>query len=143
MGAAGTFSQSRFRVLIDGVPVTGLADGDDAVQVTFSRDEVEHAEGVDGEGMFSIRPGNPGEVMIKLLPGSKSNQYLQSKLQAQRLVPSTSITVSVTDFINNASYVARQGRIAGAPGRQYGTAAGDVEWKIKAHRIDDAPGGRS
>ena len=63
-------------VLVNGVEITGWADGDDVIGIKRRVDSVSDKMGASGEMMVSVSADRSGEISFKLQQTSSSNKYL-------------------------------------------------------------------
>src|ERR1035441_6309951 len=70
------YNQKSTTVLVNGVPLVGLADGD-SVKVTAAGGEVERTEGTDGPGLNQAT-NQGGDIEVELREDSPSIGYLDN-----------------------------------------------------------------
>lgn len=70
-------------LLVNGVEITGFADGDDVISMKRRSNLAEDEVGADGNMMVSISADHSGEISIKLQQTSSSNKYLMSLANLQ------------------------------------------------------------
>ena len=68
---------------VDGVPVIGLWDGDDAIMFEPQESEGEHLIGADGSSVWSQFSDRSGYIMIKVQSASPTNVQLAGKKERQ------------------------------------------------------------
>ena len=62
--------------LLEGVPISGFADGDDVVAGDQNVDSFSHAVGADGQMLVLQNADESGTITIKLQQGAPSNAYI-------------------------------------------------------------------
>lgn len=77
------YSFANTVMLINGVEITGWAEGDDVIQVKRLADSASHKVGADGKMMVSLSTDKSGEFTFKLQQTSGSNAYLNGLLALQ------------------------------------------------------------
>ena len=87
------YNQKNTTVLVNGVPLIGLADGD-SVKVTPAGGEVERTEGTDGPGLNQAT-NQGGDIEVELREDSPSIGYLDNLrlMQEQTSLPIPNVTV--------------------------------------------------
>ena len=83
-------------VLIDGVEITGWAEGDDVIGIKRRVDSMSDKVGAGGSMVVSVSSDRSGEFTFKLQQTSPSNSYLQNKINAMELAGVDFAPVSVT-----------------------------------------------
>jgi hypothetical protein len=78
-----TYSFLNTVFLVNGVEITGFADGDDVINMERRTDSATDKIGADGNMMVSLSADFSGEVTIKLQQTSSSNKYLTKLLNVQ------------------------------------------------------------
>jgi len=81
---AKTYNSKRLKVSFSGVLITGLAEGDNAIEVTRNQDAFTLMVGADGESARAANPDNSGRVTIRLMQTSASNDALSALHERDR-----------------------------------------------------------
>lgn len=85
MSRKNIYMQARHTLIIDGVPITGFADGDH-LQIKPEGNAAARSQGGDGPAM-NISVDQGGQITISLLPTSPALGTLYSLRDAQKLSP--------------------------------------------------------
>lgn len=78
-----TYSFLNTVFFVNGVEITGFADGDDVINMERRTDSATDKIGADGNMMVSLSADFSGEITIKLQQTSSSNKYLTKLLNVQ------------------------------------------------------------
>lgn len=119
------------------VPLSGFAEGDDAIQVGRRVDTFALVVGADGRGVGIRNADQSGEIVFKLLQTSPSSLYLSGLLQAQEAGLFLPIPFLLMDIGN-------QIQLAAAPeciiqkyaDQQYGQGHNVREWTVLAEQLE-------
>ena len=117
-------------VLVNGVELTGWADGDDAISIKRRADSASDKIGADGSMMVSISADKSGEFTFKLQQTSSSNKYLSALIALQEGGAATFVPVNVLFQDTYRKDIKRPSDL------QRGTAAGNQEWTVVVERMD-------
>lgn len=79
------YAQNRHVLIIDGVPMSGFADGD-YIDVDIEGNAAERTKGGDGPAM-NLAVAQGGKISVKLLPTSPALGTLYAIRDAQKLTP--------------------------------------------------------
>lgn len=80
----GSYSPNDVSVIVNGVPITGFADGS-FVQASFDTEAATMTEGADGFAAVAMKKGNRKmTVALSLMQTSMANNVLQALLAAQQ-----------------------------------------------------------
>jgi len=125
-------------VLVNGVELTGWADGDDAISIKRRADSASDKIGADGSMMVSISADKSGEFTFKLQQTSSSNKYLSALIALQEGGAATFVPVNVLfqDTYRKDMATGTIGYIKRPSDLQRGTAAGNQEWTVVVERMD-------
>lgn len=125
-------------LLVNGVEITGWADGDDAISMSRLTDSASHKIGADGTMMVSLSADRSGEFTFKLQQTSPSNKYLTSLLIAQDsgVIQFTPINVLFTDTYRNDQVTSTVGYLKKPADMVRGMGGNVQEWTIVVERID-------
>jgi len=125
-------------VLVNGVEITGFADGDDVIQINRRVDSGSDRVGADGNMMFSISADRSGEVTLRLLQTSSSNKYLNSLSALQEGGSRTFVPIVVTfqDTYRNDTATGVFGYLKRPADMTRGNTGQTQEWAIVVERLD-------
>lgn len=120
------YSPKEVRVIIDGIDITGFADGDAISVEPVTKEKFKSIAGIKGDIAYSEVSDERYILTLSLMGNSPSNNfiYLRSKAPA-----------SMTVMIKNMSagkYLGGGGgcRVVERPGQKFGAEQRKVEWKI-------------
>lgn len=125
-------------VLVNGVEVTGWADGDDVIGIKRRNPSLSDKIGASGEMMVSVSADRSGEITFKLQQTSSSNKYLNQLCELQeaagsRFVP---VTVLLQDTYRKDTATGTIGYITKPADMNRGVTAQNQEWTIVVERLD-------
>lgn len=125
-------------MLVNGVEITGWADGDDVIQVKRRTDSISDKVGAGGDMMASVSADRSGEMTFKLQQTSGSNKYLKNLLALmensnQTFVP---VTVTMQDTYRRDLASGSTGYIKKPADMTRGAQANNQEWTIVVERLD-------
>lgn len=129
-------------MLINGVEITGWADGDDAIVVERRNDSITDKIGADGGMMVSVSNDKSGMAKFKLQQTSDSNAYLLGLMALQEAAGSLFVPVFVKflDTYRQDLAIGTRGYIKKPSGITRGSQANNQEWEIVVERLDLAFG---
>lgn len=132
------YSFSDTVVIINGVEITGWAEGDDVIQIKRRADAATDKVGAGGSMMVSISADKSGEATFKLQQTSPSNKYLTGIAEAQQSGGELFVPVELLfqDSYRNDMAVGTHGYIKKQSDISRGAAAGHQEWTIVVERLD-------
>lgn len=125
-------------VFVNGVELTGWADGDDVITLKRLADSASHKIGAAGDMMVSLSADRSGEISFKLQKISLSNAYLNSLLNAQESpggVAFVPMNVLAQDTFRQDMGVGSNGYIVKVPDLQFGEKAGNQEWMLRVENL--------
>jgi len=122
-------------IVIDGVPVVGMWEGDDAATIETSEDEGAHLIGADGSSVWSQFADRSGIITIKVQPGSPTNAQLTARKQRQDSGVPVSFPVSYFNLGGGEAGVASDCYIMKSKTVSLGKNATVREWKISAANL--------
>lgn len=136
-------------MLVNGVEITGWAEGDDVIKVARRTDSATDKVGAAGEMMVSVSADKSGTVAFKLQQTSPSNRYLNSLLQLAENSSKTFIPVNVLfqDTYRQDIATGTVGYIQKPADMTRGQNGNNTEWTLVVERLDfllgdvDADGG--
>jgi len=129
---AGTLSPASFVVLINGIPLPGIAKEGVTVDRPTTRKR-EFIEGVDGTAVALLRPVIKTTVKIRTLYGSAADQVLAGFSEVDSATGRGGFVISVTDGANPyITFFASQGFIALIPDTGYNSEGVPArEWEVE------------
>ena len=126
-----TYGSKNTIGIIQGVPVTGLAPGDDVWTFKLAEDRVKKSVGIDGAVALAVTNDETGEVTLKLMQTSPTNLALLalSALQKQTtaLIP---IALLFQDTFRQDRIIGINGWIETTPEVNRGAGINIHEWKF-------------
>jgi hypothetical protein len=125
-------------VLINGVEITGWADGDDVIKISRRTDSAQDVIGAGGDMMVSLSSDKSGTFGFTLQQISSSNKYLMSLCALQEGGAKTFVPVSVLfqDTYRNDMATGTIGYIQKPADLSRGVAGAKQEWTIVVERLD-------
>lgn len=125
-------------VLVNGVELTGFADGDDVIGIRRRVDSATDKVGADGSMMVALSADKSGEVTLRLLQTSSSNKYLNSLMALQEGGAKTFVPISLmfTDTYRNDTATGTIGYLKKPADVIRGAAGNSQEWVIVVERLD-------
>ena len=125
-------------VIVNGVELTGWADGDDVIKISRRTDAASDKIGADGSMMVALSADKSGEFVFKLMQTSPSNKYLSGLTALQENSPKTFIpcVVLFQDSFRNDLSTGTLGYIKKQPEVQRGMAGNAQEWTVVVERLD-------
>ncbi len=132
------YSFSNTVMLVNGVEITGWADGDDVIKIARRADSASDKIGANGDMMVSISADKSGEFTFKLQQTSSSNKYLMSLCALQEGGAKTFVPVNVLfqDTYRQDRATGTVGYIKRPPELGRGAQAGAQEWTVVVERLD-------
>lgn len=125
-------------MLVNGVEITGWAEGDDVIQIKRLSDSASHKVGAGGTMMVSLSSDKSGSALFKLQQTSSSNKYLNSLCALQEGGASTFVPVSIMfqDTNRNDLATGTIGYIKKPTDLVRGAQAQNQDWEIIVERLD-------
>lgn len=132
------YSFDKVIAIFGAVPLSGFAEGDDAITIRRRTAHFDLTVGVDGRGIASRSADLSGEIVLKLLQTSPTNLYLGALVQAQEFGATfTPLPFLLKDASNQLQLVAAKACIVMAPAEQvYGGTQNAREWTLLAEAIE-------
>lgn len=125
-----TYSMLNVAATLDGRRVLGLADGDNAIQVSPGVDVGALTVGADGTYLFSQSADRSATIVLRLKHNSPTHRQLIEKWRAQRAGRIVGFPFDVVDNASNEGGTGVDCFIQKAPDLQQGTNAQSREWTI-------------
>jgi hypothetical protein len=125
-------------VIVNGVEITGWAEGDDPINIARLNDSATHETGADGHMMVSLSADKSGEFTFKLQQTSSGNKYLMSLCALQEGGAKTFVPCNVLfqDTYRNDLATSTVGYIKKPTNMQRGQKGSSQEWTIVVERLD-------
>lgn len=139
--AIHTYAFEKVVVLVDGVPITGVADGDDGITVERNREVYSTLIGADGDACAMKSADRSGVATIKLLQTSPSNLFLTAKLKLQDAGVLSPFPFTVKDANGLDLVIAEAAFPVGPPAAIYGMGHNAREWRLALPAVDIYLGG--
>jgi hypothetical protein len=136
MAAVATYAFKDVVVLVNGVPITGFADGDDAISVQRDVPAFTKRVGADGDVLALKSADRSGMATFKLLQSSLSNTTLTALLKIQDAGVLAPIAFSVKDLNGLDLVIAEAAFVEGPPTMVWGAGHNAREWKLVLASVD-------
>jgi len=133
------YSYKNVSVTIDGRPIEGFWEGDDAVTIERNSDNAEPMVGVDGTATVSISADDSVVITLKLQPNSPANQVLQNKYLQNRSGRAAPFPVSIRDTGSGEGGSSAYCVVTQRPSVSLGKNATEREWVIFANPWIETP----
>lgn len=130
------YSFQTTTTLVNGVEITGFAEGDDVIQMGRLEDSAQHKVGVDGEMSVAINASRAGRVLLRLMQTSESNTYLTALSNVQENGVFVPIYFQFKDLIDNELISGTSGYLKRPADMTRGAAVTGQEWEIILERLD-------
>lgn len=129
LGSLIGYSFTTVLVTVDGRPIQGFWDGDDAVQIEPVTDATTPLVGADGASIISVSTNRAVNVTLRIMANSPGHSILSSKLSQLQLGIPTAFVFSVRDLTtgeggSGSAFVTRP------PTIQFGATASVREWQL-------------
>jgi hypothetical protein len=134
-----TYSFINVAVSVDGRPVEGLWEGDDAITIERNSDNAEPLVGVDGTATVSISADDSATVTVRLQPNSPANQVLQNKYLQNRSGRAAPFPISIRDTGSGEGGSSGYGIVTKRPDVSLGGTATVREWVIFVNPWTETP----
>lgn len=120
---------------VDGAPIIGWWEGNDAIMFETAEDEGKHIIGAEGSSVWSQFADRSGIITLKLLPASPSNDMLYAKKERQESGVPLPFDTNFFDLGGGEAGVATDCYILKAPTTSLGKEATVREWKISTSNL--------
>lgn len=137
-GKTSIYSAANVVVMIDGLRVVGLWDGDDAVQVAPGADLGVGMVGADGEAIFSQSVNLSATITLRLQHTSATHRRLTQRGIQQKQGRQNGMPFSVMDTRSGEGGASDQVFILTRPTDAKGVAAGPREWVLWTGNYEEA-----
>ena len=136
-----TYSFLNTIVLVNGVEITGWAEGDDVIKVNRLNDSSSHVIGADGEMAVSLSADRSGEFVMSLQQTAESNAYLSGLINAAENGLFVPVYCQFKDTEGNDLASGTQGYLPKPADMARGTGINGQEWRVVVERLDMLLGG--
>jgi hypothetical protein len=132
-----TYSMVNMVVTINGVQITGFADGDDVIQVKRRVDAASDKMGAGGDMAVSISTDKSAEITLRLLQTADSNSYLQTLTNSQEFLGAdfVPVQIDVRDLRRLDEAHSTSGYMKKPAEWQRGAAVNTQEWVIVCENL--------
>lgn len=125
---SGAYAADKVIVVIAGIVVSGMADGD-FISAEYAEDRVTPKAGADGEIAISVNPSKLGTITLTLSAASASNDELSAAYNLANFVGFTAaFPITVTDLSGRTVITASKAWVQKAPAVTFGKEVGDREY---------------
>jgi hypothetical protein len=136
MAGPVSFSFKDVVVLFNGIPLTGFADGPDAIVIERNVDAYRLLIGADGDAVALKSANRSGVATLRFLQTSSSNAVLTAALKVQDAGLLSPASFAVKDS-NSQDLVLAEGAFpAGPPSLAYGDDHNKREWRLALPAVD-------
>lgn len=131
------FSPLNTIVVINGVEISGWADGDDVIDIKRLSKSATHKIGMMGDMFVSLSADRSAQCDLKLSALSSSNAYLESLVSQQENGADTftPVTILFQDTYRQDRAAASAGYLEKPADMKRGTTAGDQTWTIIVEKL--------
>lgn len=125
-------------VIVNGVELTGFADGDDVIDIKRRTDSASDKVGADGAMLISLSADKSGEFTFKLQQTSPSNKFLASLIALQEGGAKTFVPVTVLfqDTYRQDLATGTVGYLKKPADVTRGAQGNTQEWTVVVERLD-------
>lgn len=129
------YSFLNVSLLINGVEISGYAEGDDVIQVARREDSASDVVGADGEMSLSVNANRSGTVTFRLQQTSDSNAYMSSLINAAEAAVNPVVTVQMTDVNTGDLAQGSKGYVTRPADMARGSQSSDQEWVVVVENL--------
>lgn len=133
MSKLTSFSFANLSALVDGVPLVGFWEGDDAITIEPNSPDGNAIVGVDGDAVVSRPVDQSVNITLRLSPNSAAHRILTNKKRAIDNNEIQNFAISITDTGNGEGGSSTQATIIQAPSMSFGENATVREWVVFAN----------
>lgn len=123
-------------LFINGVPISGFADGDNTVTFARRNDSANDIVGADGEMSVNISADRSGTCVLRLMQTSDANAYMSQLINAQENGIFVPLFVQYKDSYNVDLVSGTQGYINKPADVIRGNGVTVQEWTMTIERLD-------
>ena len=124
------YSAAALSISYLGVALTGLAEGDAVVTVSPTNEQASLTVGIQGDTGIALSADNSATITIEFLQGSESCEFLQAKLNAQKIGAVVSGALSIRDANSGTNIIGNRAFINTQPEITRGAAYGTMTWSF-------------
>lgn len=124
------YSMLGVMAAVDGIPIIGMFDGDDAISVETREDEGDWLMGADGSALFSQTADASAQITLKLQHTSPTHKQLGIRVALQRSGVLSPFPFDVIDINGGEGSHSGNCLVIKAPTQQYGENATVREWVL-------------
>lgn len=124
------YSMKNVALTIDGRPVIGFWEGDDAVVLERNTDIGTPLTGADGASVVSDTADESANLTLKLMPNSSMNAYLEQRVKLRRMGSQRVMTVGLLDTSTGEGGGCSAAVVIKEPSKSFGANATEREWVI-------------
>jgi membrane-associated protease RseP (regulator of RpoE activity) len=129
MGSVKTFDPRKVKVLVNGVPVTGFADGT-FLSIASNGEQATRSVGADGEVSRAITADYTSTVVVTLKQTSQSNDMLMAYSKLDQLSGSGLFSLAITDLGGTTLFFWDSAFIQQVPDAEFGKEISERAWTI-------------
>jgi hypothetical protein len=122
--------------LVEGVPISGFAEGDDVIAGDRSVEEFTHVVGADGDMLVLQSSDESGRIVVKLQQGSPSSAYLGNLFAQLSRGTFRAIDVRAVDVQSGEQIGGTKAYIAKPAPVSRGMGANQEEWSFGMEKYD-------
>ena len=122
-------------LLINGVEITGYAEGDDVITPARREDSASDVIGADGQMAIALNANRSGTITFRLLQTSNSNIYMSGLINAQESGVDIPITVQMTNVDNGELAAGTKGYITRPADMPRGSGINTQEWVVVVENL--------
>ena len=130
------YSFLNVSLLVNGVEISGYAEGDDVIQVARREDSTQDVVGADGEMSLALNANRSGTVTFRLQQTSNSNAYLSGLVNVGEVGGlGTTVTVQMIDVESGDLAVGTKGYITKPADMARGSNSNAQEWVLVVENL--------
>lgn len=133
-----TYGFQNTVVLVNGIEITGYAEGDDVIQAARRNPSTIDVVGADGVMTVALTADRTGTILLNLQQSSPSNAYLGSTVGAAENGAFVPIFIQFKDTVTGDLISGTQGYISKPADMTRGQGVNGQEWEIVVERLDMA-----
>jgi hypothetical protein len=133
-----TYSLQNTVMLVNGVELTGFAEGDDVIQAARRNPSTIDVVGADGVMTVALTSDLTGTILINLQQSSPSNAFLGLIVAAAENGAFAPVFVQFKDPVNGDLISGTSGYISKPADLARGSGINGQEWEIVVERLDMA-----
>lgn len=126
------YSYLNVKATLNGNDITGLWEGDDAIEIEERSQVANDLVGADGAAIVSVTADQSVYIRIRLQPNSPIHRYLDQKYRTLKTGQLDPMAFSVRDTGNGEGGSSSQVVIRGMATKTFGVNAAVREWELYA-----------